>query len=97
MNDILQRFSWTRFGRVMLRARLEGDLFLNLSDRLNHGQAPFVFELAIDCADFAAENAIDSNAEIGRFAIHGATAADDQVGVPEQVQAVDSFLRNNDL
>ena len=74
------------------RTQLQPDVFR----RLDKHQPPVTRELPIDGSELAAKDAVDGNAERRCLAVHGAASAHDQVGEPDQVEAVQGALRNDD-
>ena len=55
----------------------------------------FLFQFAVHGAHFAAENAVHRHAQRGGFAVHRAASADDQVGIPKQIESIHRAAGDN--
>ena len=68
----------------------------NVCELFDKCQAAVAHQVLIDRADLPAKDAVDGNAQSGGFPIHGPAATDDEVGEPDEIQAVDRVVRNHD-
>ena len=73
------------------------DLVIDVGGGFDEDETVLVAELAVHRAGRAAENAVNRHAHGGRLAVHRAAATDDEIGVPDEVEAIDDSWRNYEV
>src|SRR3974390_1898022 len=69
----------------------------NILNIFDQSQSSGLGEALIHSTDFPAENTIDGHTQGGGFTVHRPSATDDQVRIPDQIQAVHSLCGNDDV
>lgn len=80
------------FGKGFALAPGEVDSVLHVLNGFDQDEAAFGVELLVHRADGAAKDAVNGHTQRGGFAVHGAAAADDEVGMPDEIEAVENAI-----
>src|SRR5690349_2583279 len=72
----------------------QGDFLADILGTFQKHETPPTRQIVIDRTDSPTKNAIDRDAQGGSLSIHCAAAADHQIRMPDQINAVDDLLRN---
>jgi len=70
----------------------DADFPLHVLDALEEYQTIAVAEILVHRANLAAEGAVDGHAQGSGLSIHRTAATDHQIGMPNQIQAIDDLM-----
>ena len=96
LEDVGESRGGRGIGHAAFGARHEFNLAIDLIGCFDQDEAVLFAEQAVHRAGRTAEDAVNRYAQGGGLAIHSAAATDHYIGVPDEIEAIDDALWNNE-